>query len=110
MEAWMSGPSDKASGLANVAIGKIKQGIGSAIGSDELKEKGVAQELRGHAQQFVGDAKATTDESFHTAGADRADRIRRRAYAIWQEEGSPDGREYDHWHRAEREEDAGPID
>jgi uncharacterized protein YjbJ (UPF0337 family) len=50
-EAYMSGTSDKASGLANVAIGKVKQGIGSAIGSDELKEKGFAQELKGHAQQ-----------------------------------------------------------
>jgi hypothetical protein len=29
--------------------------------------------------------------------------IRQRAYAIWDEEGRPDGREWDHWERALRE-------
>ena len=29
--------------------------------------------------------------------------IRERAYAIWEEEGRPDGREWDHWERASRE-------
>jgi hypothetical protein len=29
--------------------------------------------------------------------------IRRRAYAIWEEEGRPDGREWDHWERASQE-------
>ena len=29
--------------------------------------------------------------------------IRQRAYAIWEEEGRPDGREWDHWERASRE-------
>jgi hypothetical protein len=29
--------------------------------------------------------------------------IRQRAYAIWEEEGRPDGRERDHWERALRE-------
>jgi len=29
--------------------------------------------------------------------------IRHRAYAIWEEEGRPDGREWDHWERALRE-------
>ncbi|MDB5409938.1 MAG: hypothetical protein JWL84_4850 [Rhodospirillales bacterium] len=33
----------------------------------------------------------------------REQQIRRRAYAIWQEEGEPEGRELDHWLRAERE-------
>lgn len=37
-------------------------------------------------------------------------RIRERAYAIWQEEGCPKGREHDHWVRAEREiADASPA-
>ena len=31
------------------------------------------------------------------------DRIRRRAYEIWEQEGRPDGREVDHWLRAARE-------
>jgi len=29
--------------------------------------------------------------------------IRERAYAIWEEEGRPDGKDLDHWHRAEAE-------
>jgi uncharacterized protein YjbJ (UPF0337 family) len=35
---------DKASGLANEAMGKIKQGLGSAVRSDKLKGEGAAQE------------------------------------------------------------------
>ena len=35
--------------------------------------------------------------------SDREERIRRRAYAIWQSEGHAHGRHEDHWHRAERE-------
>ncbi len=34
---------------------------------------------------------------------DREERIRQRAYGIWQEEGEPHGRAAEHWHRAERE-------
>lgn len=29
--------------------------------------------------------------------------IRARAYALWESEGSPEGRAVDYWHRAERE-------
>jgi hypothetical protein len=29
--------------------------------------------------------------------------IRARAYALWESEGSPEGRELDYWYRAERE-------
>ena len=39
-------------------------------------------------------------------GDDREDRIRARAYEIWQKEGSPEGRENDHWVEAEQELDA----
>jgi len=35
--------------------------------------------------------------------ADREQTIRERAYAIWQEEGSPLDRDLDHWLRAEAE-------
>jgi hypothetical protein len=43
--------------------------------------------------------------------SDREERIRQRAYALWQSEGHRHGRHEDHWHRAEREiaaEEAGP--
>lgn len=34
---------------------------------------------------------------------DRDERIRKRAHEIWEQEGRPDGKEQDHWERAERE-------
>lgn len=37
---------------------------------------------------------------------DREQRIRERAHRIWEEEGRPEGREDEHWRRAEREIDA----
>ncbi len=38
--------------------------------------------------------------------ATREQAIRERAYAMWEDEGRPDGRELDHWHRAEAEIDS----
>ena len=35
--------------------------------------------------------------------SDREERIKQRAYALWQSEGHRHGRHEDHWHRAERE-------
>jgi hypothetical protein len=34
---------------------------------------------------------------------DRDQRIRERAYRIWEEEGQPEGRQEEHWRRAEAE-------
>jgi len=53
----MSGTSDKIKGMANEAIGNVKQGIGKATGSEELQVKGVIQEKKGEAQQVVGKVK-----------------------------------------------------
>jgi hypothetical protein len=36
-------------------------------------------------------------------GGDLAERIRQRAYEIWEREGRPEGREQAHWEQAERE-------
>lgn len=35
--------------------------------------------------------------------ADHAERVRQRAHEIWESEGRPEGRESDHWSRAEAE-------
>jgi uncharacterized protein YjbJ (UPF0337 family) len=35
-------------------IGKAKQGIGSAVGSDRLQTEGAAQEIKGDAQKVAG--------------------------------------------------------
>jgi uncharacterized protein YjbJ (UPF0337 family) len=39
------------------SAGKVKQGVGKAVGNDRLRAKGVAQEAKGEAQKAVGDAK-----------------------------------------------------
>jgi uncharacterized protein YjbJ (UPF0337 family) len=49
--------TDKAAGMANEAAGKVKQGIGKAVGSEKLQGEGAAQEVKGDAQQLKGDAK-----------------------------------------------------
>ncbi|MBN9027459.1 MULTISPECIES: CsbD family protein [Kaistia] len=53
----MSSTSDKIKGLANEAVGNVKQGIGKATDNDRLRAEGKAQELKGEAQQAVGKAK-----------------------------------------------------
>ena len=37
----MSGNTDKAAGMANEAAGKLKQGVGKAVGSDKNAERRV---------------------------------------------------------------------
>ena len=70
----MGSTADKASGYANQAAGTIKQGVGKAVGSEELQVKGAVQELKGKAQVAVGDVKETVEE-----GADAAaDEINRK--------------------------------
>lgn len=53
----MSSTTDKIKGLANEAIGNVKQGIGKATDNDRLRAEGKGQEIRGEAQQAVGKAK-----------------------------------------------------
>ena len=66
----MGSTTDKAEGLANEAIGKTKQVVGNAVGSDKLEAEGVGQEIKGEAQQAVGKAKeAVKDAANKTADA-----------------------------------------
>ncbi|KMO13664.1 CsbD family protein [Methylobacterium platani] len=53
----MSSTTDKVKGLANEAVGNVKQGIGSATGNEKLQAEGKAQELKGEAQKTTGDVK-----------------------------------------------------
>ena len=53
----MSSTSDKVKGLANEAVGNIKQGVGKVTDNDKLRAEGVIQEKKGEAQQVVGDVK-----------------------------------------------------
>ncbi|HEX8417088.1 MAG TPA: CsbD family protein [Methylobacterium sp.] len=53
----MSSTTDKIKGLANEAVGNVKQGVASATGNEKLQAEGKAQELKGEAQRTVGEAK-----------------------------------------------------
>ena len=69
----MSSTSDKAAGLANEAVGNIKQGVGKVVGSDQLQGEGLAQEAKGDAQKAVGTAK----DGVKTAADKTSDAINR---------------------------------
>jgi hypothetical protein len=55
-----------------------------------------------------GPAACPTSEDFEMQVANQDSAIRERAYAIWEEEGRPEGRAWDHWYRA-LEEFAGHV-
>lgn len=70
----MGSASDKAAGLGNEAMGKIKQGIGSVTDNDKLRAEGVSQELKGKGQQALGDA----EEAVKSAADKAADAVHRK--------------------------------
>lgn len=49
--------SGQGKGLANEAVGNIKQGVGKATDNDRLETEGKIQEKKGEAQQTLGKAK-----------------------------------------------------
>ena len=65
----MGATADKIKGATNEAIGKAKQGIGEASGSDQLQGEGVIQEVKGKGQKALGDAKQATKEAIDKAAA-----------------------------------------
>ena len=65
----MGATADKIKGATNEAIGKAKQGIGEATGSDRLQGEGVIQEVKGKGQKAVGAAKDATKDAINRAAA-----------------------------------------
>jgi uncharacterized protein YjbJ (UPF0337 family) len=65
----MGATTDKIKGATNEAIGKAKQGIGGATGSDKLQGEGAVQEIKGKGQKAVGDAKEATKDAVNKAAA-----------------------------------------
>jgi uncharacterized protein YjbJ (UPF0337 family) len=65
----MGATTDKIKGATNEAIGKAKQGIGEATGSDKLQGEGAVQEVKGKGQQALGDAKEATKDAVNKAAA-----------------------------------------
>jgi uncharacterized protein YjbJ (UPF0337 family) len=65
----MGATTDKIKGATNEAIGKAKQGIGEATGSESLQGEGVIQEVKGKTQKAVGDAKQAAKDTANEAAA-----------------------------------------
>ena len=65
----MGATTDKIKGTANEAMGKAKQGIGEATGSDRLQGEGVIQEVKGKGQKAMGDAKQATKDAVNDTAA-----------------------------------------
>ena len=59
----MGSTTDKLKGVANEAVGNIKQGAGKATDNPKLHAEGVAQERKGEVQQMVGKAKDAVKKS-----------------------------------------------
>ena len=55
----MGSTADKLKGLANEAMGNVKQGVGKATGNTRTEAEGVVQKRKGEAQQAVGKVKDT---------------------------------------------------
>jgi uncharacterized protein YjbJ (UPF0337 family) len=68
-ESFMGSTTDKIKGATNEAIGKAKQGVGEATGSDRLKGEGVVQEVKGKGQKAMGEAKDAAKEAIDRAAA-----------------------------------------
>ena len=65
----MGATTDKIKGAANEAMGKAKQGVGEATGSDRLQGEGTVQEVKGKGQQALGDAKEAAKDATNRAAA-----------------------------------------
>lgn len=69
----MSGTGDKIKGMANEAMGNVKQAVGKATGNQKLKVEGTVQERKGEAQQTIGKAKGAVKSAVDSVkkGVDR---------------------------------------
>ena len=59
----MGSGTDKIKGVANQAGGKIKEGVGKAIGNEQMQAEGMGQQVKGKVQQKVGEAKSTIKDA-----------------------------------------------
>src|SRR5882757_141796 len=53
--------TEKVEGKFDQAAGKIKQGVGEAVGSQKLANAGAAEQIKGVAKETWGNAKETAD-------------------------------------------------
>ena len=64
---------DEIKGKFDQAKGKVKQGVGKALGDERMHDEGVADEASGEVQEGVGKLKSKVGEAVKDLG----DRIKR---------------------------------
>ena len=63
----MGSTTDKIKGMANEAMGNVKQAAGRALDNKEMEAKGVVQEAKGEAQQAKGKVKDAVKDTIDRA-------------------------------------------
>ncbi len=59
--AW--GTKKRVSGTGNQVAGKVKRGVGQALGNDKLQGSGVVDQVKGAAQDLAGKAAQTVRDA-----------------------------------------------
>ena len=54
---------DQVEGKVDQVTGKVKQGVGEAVGNDDLANRGVADQVKGAAKETWGNVKDAADKS-----------------------------------------------
>ncbi len=57
------GTKERVSGTGNQLGGKLKQGIGEALGNEKLQGSGVVDQVKGAAQDLAGKAAQTANDA-----------------------------------------------
>jgi len=60
---------DNAGGKFDQISGKIKQGIGEAVGNEKLANEGAAEQVKGHAKEAWGNVKDAAADAHDSAHA-----------------------------------------
>jgi uncharacterized protein YjbJ (UPF0337 family) len=66
--------NDQVSGKFDQVKGKVKQGVGEAIGNHELANEGVVDQVKGTAREVYGNAKDAVQHNIDAARHEREER------------------------------------
>ena len=76
---------------------------GNEVATDKTRMKDSALIRAGKGKTARQAIREPTEQSIGSQAAAREDEIRKRAHALWEKEGRPEGKHRDHWIRAEHE-------
>jgi uncharacterized protein YjbJ (UPF0337 family) len=87
--SWIIMNKDQVTGKVEQVAGRVKQGVGEAIGNQKLANEGVADQVKGAARETWGNAKdaaaVTADrreKDAHNQANDAREGIRQRVEAV----------------------------